>query len=302
MPTTDPLATLAAAARAAAAAAGPSTVTIGRHGRGTGVVVATNRVLTNAHNLRDRTTQVAFADGRTVQGHIVGADPDHDLVVLDVDTAETPPLPWSDRTLDAGDAVFAAGRTPSGPRVTFGMVSATSRSFRGPRGRRIKGAIEHTAPLVKGSSGGPLLDEAGHLVGINTHRLGDGFYLALAADADVRGRVDLLAAGQSLGNRRLGVAVVPAAETARMRRRVGLPPLDGLLVAGVEEGSPAAAAGLDQGDLIVAVGGQPVTSIDDVWDALDAADAEVSIEVLRGTDTRTVAVPLAPAGGAGGDS
>src|SRR4051794_471022 len=154
----NPLADLSAAARTAAAASAPSPVAIGRHGRGTGVVVAQDRVLTNAHNLRDRTTQVTFADGRTLQGRVVGADPDHDLVVLAVETAGAPVLAWSERTLVEGDPVFATGRSLRGHRVTFGLVSAADRSFRGPRGRRIKGALEHTAPLARGSSGGPLLD------------------------------------------------------------------------------------------------------------------------------------------------
>lgn len=91
-----------------------------------------------------------------------------------------------------------------------------------------------------------------------------------------------------------------------MRRRVGLPEQDGLLVADVAEGSPAAAAELSQGDLIVKVGGQSIATIDDVWDALDRAGDQVEIEVLRGTETRTVVVSFAEAtdsdGGDDGDS
>lgn len=287
-PTTDPLSHLADAARTASAATAPSTVAIGRHGRGTGVVIAPGRVLTNAHNLRDRTTQVTFPDGRTDQGRVLGADPDHDLVVLEVDTGDAPAITWSERTLTEGDPVFAAGRSPRGHRVTFGLVSAADRSFRGPRGRRVKGALEHTAPLARGSSGGPLVDAQGALVGINTHRLGDGFYLAQPADATLRARVDQLAAGQDVGGRRLGIAVVPPAERARLRRRVGLPDREGLLVAGVAEGSAAAAAGLDEGDLVTAVAGRPVPTVDDAWDALDLAGDDVELEVIRGTEARTI--------------
>ena len=83
--------TLAEAARAALAAATPSVVRIGRApGRGCGIVVADGRVLTNAHNLRDRTTEVAFADGRAEQGRVAAVDPDGDLVVLEVDTGGAP--------------------------------------------------------------------------------------------------------------------------------------------------------------------------------------------------------------------
>lgn len=284
----NPLADLSLAARTASAAAGPSLVAIGRHGRGTGVVVARHRVLTNAHNLRDRTTAVTFDGGRTVQGEVIGTDPDHDLVVLDVDTAEAPVLAFADDELTEGDPVFAAARSPRGHRVTFGLVSATEAAFRGPRGRRVKGAVEHTAPLARGSSGGPLLDAEGHMVAINTHRLGEGFYLAQPTDAHFRERLDRLTAGAHLGGRRLGVAIVAADESARLRRKVGLPDQPGLLVAGVVEDSPAAVAGLDEGDLIVAVAGGAVASIDDVWDALDVAGDTVQLEVLRGADTRTV--------------
>ena len=289
----NPLADLSAAARAASAAAGPSTVAIGRYARGTGVVIAPGRVLTNAHNLRDRTTQVTFADGRSVQGQVVGADGDHDLVVLDVDTAEAPALAWSDQVLAEGDAVFAAARTGRGHRVSFGLVSAVDQAFRGPRGRRVRGAVEHTAPLGRGSSGGPLLDAEGRIVAINTHRLGEGFYLAQPADESLRQRVERLVAGQHLGGRRLGVAIVGPQESNRLRRKVGLPDQDGLLVAGVVDGSPAAAAGLGEGDLVVAVAGSRVATVDDVWDALDAAGDTVELEVVRGTETRTVTVSFA---------
>jgi serine protease Do len=296
--TANPLADLSAAARTAAAASAPSTVAIGRQGRGTGIVIATDRVLTNAHNLRDRTTQVTFADGRAVQGRVVGADPDHDLVVLEVETDGAPALAWSDHELEVGDTVFAAARSTRGPRVTFGLVSAADRAFRGPRGRRVKGAVEHTAPLARGSSGGPLLDADGRLAAINTHRLGEGFYLAQPADADLRGRVDQLAAGTSIGGRRLGVAIVGPDETTRLRRRVGLPEQPGLLIQDVAPGSPAATAGLGEGDLVTAIDGTPVREVDDVWDALDAGGDEVQVEVVRGADTRTVTVSFAaPAAG-----
>ncbi|UDY37040.1 S1C family serine protease [Dermatobacter hominis] len=289
----NPLAELSSAARTAAAASAASTVGIGRRGRGTGIVVDTDRVLTNVHNLRDRTTQVTFADGRTAQGRVLGADPDRDLVVLDVSTDGAPAIEWSDRTLDVGDTVFAGARGTRGHRVSFGLVSSSDRSFRGQRGRRVKGAVEHTAPLARGSSGGPLLDVDGRLVGINTARLGEGFYLAQPTDTDLRGRVDQLIAGEHLGGRRLGVAIVGPDETRRLRRQVGLPDQDGLLIRSVVPDSAAAQAGLGEGDLVIAVDGTAVRDVDDVWDALDAGGDTVDVSVLRGADERTVTVSFA---------
>ena len=121
--------------------------------------------------------------GATAQAEVLGVDADGDLAVLAVDTAGATPVEWSTSAADAGGVVFAAARGRHGLRVTFGVVSGVDREFRGPRGRRITGSIEHTAPLARGSSGGPLVDAEGRLLGINTHRLGDGFYLALPADA-----------------------------------------------------------------------------------------------------------------------
>ncbi|HYI63128.1 MAG TPA: S1C family serine protease [Acidimicrobiales bacterium] len=283
---------LAQATRTARDAAAPATVAIGRHPRGVGVVVAPDRVLTSAHNLRDRTTQVTLADGSQVQGALVGSDPDHDIVVLDVPTGDVAPLAWAEVPLAVGDAVVAVARHRGGDRATTGFVSAVGLAFRGPRGRRVAGAVEHTAPLARGSSGGPLVDAEGRLVGLNTHRLGEGFYLALPADADLRSRVDALVEGRHLRTRRLGVVIVPGPHAARLRRRVGLPEAAGLLIREVVAGSPAAEAGLAEGDLLTAVDATPVPSVDALWDALDATaeQDEVAITVLRATEERTVTV------------
>jgi serine protease Do len=272
---------------------GPATVTIGRDRRGTGIVIADGRVLTNAHNLRDRTTQVTFADGRATQAEVLGADADGDLAVLAVDTAGAAPVEWSTAAPAAGQVVFAAGRGRHGNlRVTFGSVSAVDRAFRGPGGRRITGSVEHTAPLARGSSGGPLADAEGRLVGLNTHRLDDGFYLAIPTGAELRERVDQLAAGHAPSRRRLGIAVAPSYVARRLRRAVGLPERDGLLVRSVEDGSPAAAAGLAGGDLITVANGTDVRNADDLWAVLDAlGDAEaIDLGIVRGADELTVRV------------
>ena len=186
--------------------AGQSIVGIGANLRGSGVVVADGRVVTNAHNIRGDEVTVHFADGRTTRGQVAGVDVDGDVAVIQVDTAGSPALEWgSGSDLRVGSAVFGAGATPGGAaRVTFGTVSALARAFRGPGGRRIAGSVEHTAPLAPGSSGGPILDADGRLVGLNTNRLGEGFYLALPADDALRGRIDALARGESTARPRLG--------------------------------------------------------------------------------------------------
>lgn len=291
-----PIEDLGKAIAGIAETAGRSTVGIGNRWRGgSGVVVEAGKVLTNAHNLHGDEVRVFFADGREAEGKVLGADGDGDLAVIGVETGEAPAIPWGDGTaLVIGSPVVAIGNPAgAGVRVTFGFVSGVGRAFRGPRGRRVAGAVEHTAPLLPGSSGGPIVDGQGRLLGINTNRLGSGFYQAIAADAALRDRVSALGRGEAPTRRRLGVGLAPAHVARQLRRAVGLDERDGLLVREVEEGSPAAAAGIAEGDLIVAAGGRPVTSGDDLFDAIGsvAADAALEIGLLRGAAERTVTIP-----------
>jgi S1-C subfamily serine protease len=283
---------LQAAIQGAAQTAGPSIVGIGRHQRGSGVVVADGQVLTNAHNLRGDEVTVTFADGRSAVGTVQGVDHDGDLAVIAVDTAGSAAIGWSsDAALTVGSVVFgAAASRSSGTRVTLGTVSAVGRAFRGPGGRRISGSIEHTAPLASGSSGGALLDSQGRFAGLNTNRIGDGFYLALPADASLRERVESLAGGTSVERPRLGIAIAPAFVARRLRRSVGLPDREGLLVREVEDDSPAASAGILRGDLIVSVAGSPVVDPDELLDAIGAAKRPFEIGVVRGADELSVTI------------
>jgi serine protease Do len=281
---------LSTTARSVLATLGGAVVSIGQDGRGSGLVISSGKVLTNAHNLRDRTTLVTFADGRSEQGSVAGSDEDGDLVVLEVDTASVAPATWAEQLPDAGDVVFALSRGGHRPRISFGMVTAVDLAFDGPRGRQVHGGVEHTAPLVRGSSGGPVADADGRVVGLNTHRIGRGFYVARPIDAGLRSTIDDLAAGKSVVRPRLGIALAPPEVAAKLRASVGLPPRDGLLVRGVEDDGPAAAAGIAEGDLLVAAGDTPLVSIEALHDALGAASETLVLTVLRGTEERVVTV------------
>src|SRR6266516_5877094 len=275
--------------------AGPSVAGIGqRWGIGSGIVLGAGQVLTNAHNVRGSQVTVTFADGRTAEGNVAGHDIDGDLAVIEADTGQAAALPWATAVPAIGTPVFAlANPGGRGLRVTFGFVSGIERTFRGPGRRRITGSLEHTAPLLPGSSGGPVLNADGQLLGINTNRLGEGFYLAMPADEVLRDRADALARGESAVSPRLGVAIAPGHVARRLRRAVGLPETEGLLIREVAEDSPAARAGIAQGDLIVAAAGQPVRSADDLFDALQAArGGTIELKLVRGTEERTLQVAL----------
>jgi serine protease Do len=262
---------------------------------GSGVVIADGRVLTAAHNLRGDRTGVVFADGRRARAEVLGVDRDLDLAVLAVDTAGIEPVAI---VADAADANGAQGigslviglARPGGRalRVTPGFISTDQREVRGPRGRRIP-AIEHTAPLPRGSSGGPLLDADGRLVGINVIRLDGGLIVAVDTVA-LTDDIERLGRGEAPTRRRLGVAVAPPHVARRLRRSVGLPDATGVLVRGVEDDSPAANAGLERGDLLVELDGKPLERIDDLYAALDADAEAIVLGVLRGADRRDVTI------------
>jgi serine protease Do len=282
--------------QAAAQRTGPAVVGLGRGwGVGSGVVIAPGRVLTNAHNLRHADTTVTFDDGRREAARVLGSDSDLDIAVIEVDTGDVEPVTWEEGTPapEIGLAILALGNPGGrGLRVTPGFVSSTARSFRGPRGRRIGGALEHTAPLPRGSSGGPVVDTAGRLLGLNSVRVDGGLILAIPADDALRRRVESLGRGEAPARVRLGVAIAPPRVARRLRRAVGLPERDGVLVRGVEDDSPAAKAGIERGDLIVAAGDHEIERVDVLYEALDGARAggQLELTIVRGSDERSVAV------------
>ena len=278
---------------------GSAVVGVGRRRHvGSGIIIAKDTVLTNAHNIHSRQVSITFTDGRTATGDLKGIDTDGDIAVVAVDTGDITPVNWNSSDVGIGSPVAGLSNPGGrGLRVTVGYVSGVDRSFRGPRGRRISGSIEHTAPLLPGSSGGPIVDSDGNLLGVNTNRLGEGFYLAIAADDELRSKVDRLATGETPQRRYLGVTVVPGHVARKMRRAVGLSDAAGVLVRDVADEGPAAIAGISEGDLIVKVGDAEVTDVDDLHDALEAAPvAEAfTVVVLRGSEELELSVTL-PAG------
>jgi len=271
---------------------GPSVVRLAGWRGGAGVVVGAGAVLTNAHNVRGDSATVTFADGREAEAKLAGIDVDGDLAVLTVDTGSAPAVTWSDRPASIGTAAFAVTTSGSGTRATFGFVSSVARSFRGPRGRRISGSIEHTAPLAPGSSGSALVDRGGRLIGLNTNRVGSGFYLALPADEALKNRIAALQRGESTDRPRLGVGIAPSWVANRMRRAVGLQEREGVLVREVEDGSPAERAGIHEGDLIIEAGGRAIVEPDDVYEALGtvAPTGTLQVKLVRGAEELTVQV------------
>jgi serine protease Do len=268
----------------------------GRGRRGSGVVIAAGRVLTLARNVRRDDVSVVFGDGRQESGRVVGVDGDFGVALIEAATGDSPEAAWVEELTPPaiGTPVFALGNPGGrGLRVTPGTVTSAPRSLRGPRGRLLEGLIEHTAPLPRGSGGGPLLDSEGRLLGLNAVRVDEGLIQALPA-ASIRQRLDGLAAGRERPQRQLGVAIVPPRAARRLRGAVGLPERDGILVRGVLPDSAAARAGVERGDLIVAVDGNATSSVDTLFNAVDAVplDRPFPVSLVRGEQERDIEVSL----------
>jgi S1-C subfamily serine protease len=269
----------------------------GYAGSGSGFVITSDGfILTNSHVAHGADAlRVTLGDGRQMTAQLVGDDPETDLAVLRVDAPELVSARLGDsRTLRVGQLVVAIGN-PFGfqTTVTAGVVSALGRSLRADGGQLIDNLIQTDAALNPGNSGGPLVTSHGDVIGVNTAIIAPAqglcFAIAISTAIYVAGR--LIRDGH-ITRGRIGVA----GQTTTIRRRVvryfDLPLETGVLVAGVEPGSPARRAGLLPGDLIVALDGEPLPDVDTLHRTLTEATIgrPITLKVVRLTSLREVAV------------
>jgi S1-C subfamily serine protease len=262
-----------------------------RHGGGSGFVFTPDGlILTNSHVVHDaKRMEVTFADGRHMAASAIGDDPASDLAVIRVDEPGVVAAALGDsQQLRVGQLVIAIGN-PYGfqSTVTAGVVSALGRSLRSYSGRLIDDVIQTDAALNPGNSGGPLVDSAGRVVGVNTATIlpAQGICFAIGINTAKFVASRLLRDGRI---RRSYIGV--SAQTVPVHRRVvrfyDLPKESGALVLSVEESSPAKRAGLRDGDVIVGLEGKPVAGVDDLHRLLTDVRVGVSglLTVLRRTE------------------
>ena len=262
---------------------------------GSGVLIdAEGHVLTNAHVVaRASHIKVTLADGREFDAALVGADPNNDLAVLQVSAdAELPWVdPGSSDDLMVGEPVIAIGN-PFGlsNTVTTGVVSALDRSIRS-EDRAFYGFIQTDASINPGNSGGPLLNAEGTLIGINTAIYQGAQGIGFAIPIDVAKRVvDELIAHGEVAPVWLGLELQDLDPT--LGEVMDLPlGTRGVLVAAVTPGAPAAAAGVQRGDVVVGVEERPVRTARDYYAMLERATPgeELTLEVLRGSQALRLA-------------
>ena len=266
-------------------------------GHGSGFVFTPDGfILTNSHVVHDATRlDAAFADGSRLRAELVGDDPDTDLAVVRTEPhgAAVAALGDSGR-LRVGQLVVAIGN-PLGfeSTVTAGVVSALGRSFRSVTGRLIDDVIQTDAALNPGNSGGPLVDSAGRVVGVNTAVIlpAQGICFAVGINTAKFVAGHLIREGK-IRRGRIGVAGQNVPLVRLARRAHGLDGKTGVLVTGVEPGSPAQRAGIETGDIVVGFDGKAVTGIDDLHRLLvtERIGARTTITVLRRADKLELAI------------
>jgi S1-C subfamily serine protease len=266
-------------------------------GSGSGFVLSPDGlVLTNSHVVHGASEiAVRLTGGQAFGAELIGDDPDTDLAVLRFEAPGLQPVRLGDsRALRPGQLVIAIGN-PYGFQcsVTAGVVSALGRSLRSSSGRLMDNLIQTDAALNPGNSGGPLVSSRGEVIGVNTAVIypaqGLCFAIPIATAQFVAGR--LIKDGRiRRGVIGIGGQTVPVAR--QLVRFHHLPAETGVLVLSVEPSSPAAAAGLEEGDVILALGGEPVASVEDLQRLLADGPVEtaVSLTILRRTERKTVEV------------
>ncbi|HEY3066351.1 MAG TPA: trypsin-like peptidase domain-containing protein [Methylomirabilota bacterium] len=258
-------------------AVGPAVVSIavgagrgGEHmGAGSGVIIAPDGyVLTNSHVVNGAARVTAtLTDGQSLGATVVGEDPATDLAVIRLQGSGLPHgVLGESASLRVGQLVIAIGN-PLGfqSTVSTGVVSALGRSLRSRTGRLIDNIVQTDVPLNPGNSGGPLVDSRGRIVGINTAIIAMAQSISFAIPVDTAKWVvpRLLAEGR-VRRGYLGLGGQTRPLDRRLARFHGLDLTQAVEVASVEAGGPAAAAGLREGDLLVAADGRPVASVDDL--------------------------------------
>jgi S1-C subfamily serine protease len=268
-------------------------------GSGSGFVFTPDGLaITNSHVVNGANRiSVTLADGRVCAADLIGEDPDTDLAVIRIDSNGLTPVTLGDSSrIRVGQLVVAIGN-PYGFQctVTAGVVSALGRSLRATTGRLMDDIIQTDAALNPGNSGGPLLNSRGEVIGVNTAMIGgaQGICFATAIDTAKVTILELLQRGR-VRRARLGIAGENTPISRRVARHFDVPNQTGVRIVSVEADGPAAAAGLESGDLIVALDGHIVAGFDDMHRLLSAQRVGKPIELVAIRRARKIVVSIVP--------
>ena len=269
-------------------------------GSGSGVIVSPDGlVLTNNHVIDGAARiDLALADGRVFRARVIGRDADTDLAVLRGETTETLPAASlaNSKLVRPGQIAIAIGN-PLGfqSTVTAGIVSAVGRSLRASNGGLIGDVIQTDAALNPGNSGGPLVNSAGRVIGINTAVIAgaQGICFSVAANTALHVLGQILAHGR-VRRGRIGIVAEQVPLPRRLRDRAGIQQASGVHVREVAAASPADLAGVNSGDIVVTLDGVAVTGVDDVTRTLDASRIGRRITVRMIREAALMSVDVVP--------
>jgi S1-C subfamily serine protease len=270
-----------------------------RGGSGSGFVFTPDGfIVTNSHVVHGaRELEVRFLDGRALPAALVGDDPDSDLAVVRVTANDLPTVTLGDSSaIKPGQLAIALGN-PFGLQttVTTGVVSALGRTLRSQSGRLIDNVIQTDAALNPGNSGGPLVGSRGEVIGVNTAviAMAQGICFAIAVNT-ARHVVTALMRDGKVRRGYIGLAGQDVAIPRRLVREFALTAEHGVLVLSVEPGSPAASAGLAEGDVLVSFAGRTIDSIDELHRVLTDHPIGKAGELTVLRRYRPLGVTLAP--------
>ena len=255
-------------------------------------------ILTNSHVVTGATSiDVTLMDGTRCAASIIGNDPHTDLAVVRISAPTQVPAQFGDSdSIRPGQLAIAVGN-PLGfqTTVTAGVISALGRTMRAKSGRLIDSVIQTDAALNPGNSGGPLVSSRGEVIGVNTAVImgAQGICFAIGINTAKFVASRLIRDGH-ITRSYIGVAGQSVPLHRRVVRFYDLPVESGVLVVGVEKDSPASAAGLREGDLIVAFNGLPVASVDDLHRLLTEEHVERNAELTVIRLTERLALPIVP--------
>ena len=280
----------------AVAGAGNAVVRVdaGRRSSASGVVWAPGGLILTADHVleRDEDVTVGLPDGRTLGAAIVGRDPGTDLALLRVEGADPTPVERGGAPR-VGSLILLVARPGAGLATSIGVVSALGGPGRTRWGGTLEGTIRTDATFSPGFSGGAMVDTSGRLLGLATSYRGWDYGLGIPLETVERVTRALTSHGR-IKRGYLGLTSQPVAIPEPLRQRLGLEQESGLLIVGVESGSPADRGGLILGDVLVAFNGQPVRDTDDLLAALgpERVGQETAARVVRGGEPRDLSVAV----------
>ncbi len=278
------------------AGAGVVTVDARRRHPASGIVWSNDGLIATANHVveRDEELEIGLADGRRLTATLIGRDPGSDLALLRIDASGLEPIARSTVDPRVGHLTLAIGRPgPSGAMASLGVITAVGGPLRFRGGSALESYVRADVAMLPGFSGGPLVDSAGDLIGLNSSTLGHSGQLTVPA-ASIDATISTLLEHGRVRHGYLGVGAQAVRLPEALVRALGNDQEQGLLLVSVEPGGPADAAGLILGDVLLSIDGEGVSQVEQLQERLtgERVGKAVAVRIVRGGEPREVTVTI----------